>query len=68
MDWSGSPDSRAFWRLPAVRYFRLIPDYVFPGISNQALATILAGIVGALMVFGVALGVAYLRRNGKATA
>jgi cobalt/nickel transport system permease protein len=48
-------------------YFRLIPDYVFPGISNQALATILAGIVGALMVFGVALGAAYLRRDGKAT-
>ncbi len=67
MGWSGSPGSRDFWRLPAARYYRLIPDYVFPGISNQALATILAGIVGTLLVFGVALGVAYLRRNGKAT-
>jgi cobalt/nickel transport system permease protein len=48
--------------------FNLIPDYVFPGVSNEALATIVAGIVGTLMVFGVALGVAYLRRNRKAAA
>jgi cobalt/nickel transport system permease protein len=46
--------------------YNLIPDYVFPGVSNEALATILAGIVGTLLVFGVALGVAYLRRNRKA--
>jgi cobalt/nickel transport system permease protein len=45
--------------------FNLIPDYVFPGISNEALATILAGIIGALMVFGVAFGIAYLRKNQK---
>jgi ABC-type Fe3+ transport system permease subunit len=43
--------------------FELIPDYVFPGISNQAVATILAGILGTLIVFGVALGVAYVRRQ-----
>jgi hypothetical protein len=43
--------------------YALIPDYVFPGLSNEALATILAGIVGALIVFGVALGVGYLRRR-----
>ena len=48
--------------------FDIIPDYIFPGISNQALATILAGILGTLIVFGVALGVAYLRRKGKAAA
>jgi len=45
--------------------YRLIPDYVFPGISNEALATIVAGILGALMVFGVAFGVAWLRKNQK---
>jgi cobalt/nickel transport system permease protein len=49
-------------------FYDLIPDYVFPGVSNEVLATILAGIVGTLMVFGVALGAAYLRRNRKATA
>jgi cobalt/nickel transport system permease protein len=46
--------------------YRIIPDYVFPGISNAALATIVAGIVGTLLVFGVALAVAVTRR-GKGT-
>lgn len=43
--------------------YEIIPDYVFPGVSNEALATILAGILGTLIVFGVALGLAYARRN-----
>ncbi len=46
--------------------YSIIPDYVFPGISNEALATIAAGILGTLLVFGVALGVAYLRRRQPA--
>jgi cobalt/nickel transport system permease protein len=46
--------------------YRLIPDYVLPGISNQAVATILAGIIGTLIVFGVALAVAYSRRKKQA--
>lgn len=32
----------------------LIPDYVFPGIANQTLATSVAGVLGTLMVFGLA--------------
>lgn len=43
--------------------YGVIPDYVMPGIPNEAVATILAGILGALLVFGVALGVAYARRS-----
>ena len=43
--------------------FNLVPDYVLPGISNEALATILAGILGTLIVFGAALGIAYARRH-----
>jgi len=35
--------------------YEIIPDYVMPGVSNEALATILAGIVGTVIVFGVAL-------------
>jgi len=42
--------------------YTLIPDYLFPGIPNETLATILAGILGTLLVFGVALGVARARR------
>lgn len=44
-------------------FYEIIPDYVFPGISNEALATIIAGILGTLIVFGVALAVGYLRRK-----
>ena len=47
--------------------YRIIPEYVFPGVSNQALATILAGIAGALLVFGVALGIAWTRRSHQPT-
>jgi cobalt/nickel transport system permease protein len=43
--------------------YKIFPQYSLPGVSNQALATILAGLVGVVIVLGVALGVAYLRRN-----
>ncbi|WP_322798777.1 energy-coupling factor ABC transporter permease [Thermoflexus sp.] len=33
--------------------FSLLPDYTIPGLPNESLATILAGILGALMVFGL---------------
>lgn len=43
--------------------YEIIPDYVLPGISNEALATIAAGIVGTLIVAGIAFGVARLNRQ-----
>lgn len=43
--------------------YNIIPDYVFPGIQNEAIATIVAGIVGALIVFGVAYGVARAQKS-----
>jgi cobalt/nickel transport system permease protein len=48
--------------------YNLIPDYVFPGIPNGALATILAGMLGALIVLAVTLGVAYSRRSRSSTS
>jgi cobalt/nickel transport system permease protein len=47
--------------------YNLMPDYVLPGVSNEALATILAGVAGTLIVFAVTLGVAYRRRSRKNT-
>ena len=47
--------------------YNLIPDYLLPGVSNEAAGTILAGIIGALLVFGMFLAVALLRR-GRRTA
>ena len=43
--------------------YDIIPDYVLPGVPDEALATILAGIIGVVIVFGVALLIAYTRRN-----
>ena len=43
--------------------YEIIPDYVLPGISSEALATILAGVVGVGLVLIVVLGVAYARRR-----
>ena len=48
--------------------YNIIPDYVLPGIPNEAVATILAGIIGALIVFAIAGSVAYLRRNRQSAA
>ncbi len=40
--------------------FQLIADYVFPGIHNEALATMLAGVIGVLVLFGLVYGLARL--------
>ncbi len=40
--------------------FQIIADYIFPGIRNEVLATILAGIVGTLILFGVVYVIAWL--------
>ena len=42
---------------------KVIPHYIFPGIESKPLATILAAVLGTLIVFIVALGVAYSRRH-----
>jgi cobalt/nickel transport system permease protein len=43
--------------------YEIIPDYVLPGIPDERLATIAAGLVGTLVVAGVAFAVARLRRQ-----
>lgn len=46
-------------------FYEFVPDYIFPGIANEALATILAAVVGVLLVFGTALGAAHVRRTKR---
>lgn len=46
--------------------YNIIPDYVFPGISDEAVATILAGFVGVLLVLGVVATLSYSRRRRAA--
>jgi cobalt/nickel transport system permease protein len=49
--------------------YEVIPDYVFPGINDPAVATIVAGLLGTTLVFFVALGIALnRRRRDRATA
>ena len=45
--------------------FELIPDYVFPGLANEALATIAAGLVGTLILFGVGYGLGALLKERR---
>lgn len=47
-------------------FYELIPDYVLPGVPNEDLATVLAGMVGVLIVFGLAFGAAYALRGKEA--
>jgi cobalt/nickel transport system permease protein len=43
--------------------FEIIADYMFPGVENEAAATILAGLVGTVVVFGIVYALAYLVAN-----
>ena len=47
--------------------YKLIPDYLFPGIGDEAVATIVAGLVGTGVVFGSVYGLASVlrRRSGQ---
>ena len=43
--------------------YTVIPDYVFPGISNESLATIIAGLVCVFILFGLGYGAARLLKS-----
>jgi hypothetical protein len=46
-----------------------IPDYAFPGVENERVATGLAGFVGTLAVFAIGYGLAFaLRRPPRAAS
>ena len=70
---SSSPDglervaeNEGFLGLAQEAPFQLIADYVFPGIQNEVVATILAGLIGTLSLFGMAYGLAWLLKSRKA--
>jgi hypothetical protein len=39
--------------------FEIIPDYTFPGIENEKVATILSGLIGIAIVAGLMFGLMY---------
>ena len=46
--------------------FNILPDYTLPPLGETGLSTILAGMVGVLVVFGVAYGVGQVSRGRPA--
>ena len=67
---SASPDGlervaedKGFIGLAQEAPFQIIADYVFPGVENEAVATILAGLIGTLILFGTAYGLAWLVKS-----
>jgi len=64
---SSSPDGlervaedKSFLDMASSSPFAVIADYVFPGIHNEVLATMLAGWIGTALVFGLAYSVTWL--------
>ena len=67
---SSSPDGlervaedRDFIDVALAPIFSIFPDYVIPGVTNEAMATILAGLLGTLILFGIGFGLAKLLRT-----
>jgi cobalt/nickel transport system permease protein len=46
--------------------YRLLPDYTIPFVSNELVSGVLAVVLGTLVVFGLAWGVARLQRKSTA--
>ena len=64
---SSSPDGlervaedKGFIDVALAPIFNILPDYVIPGVTNEALAVILAGLLGTLILFGIGYGLAKL--------
>ncbi|MGI8729377.1 MAG: PDGLE domain-containing protein [Solirubrobacteraceae bacterium] len=56
-------------RLAALQQDSPIPDYAFPGIDNERVATGVAGFVGTLLVFALGYGVALaVRRRDRGSS
>jgi ABC-type Fe3+ transport system permease subunit len=71
---SGSPDGlekvaedKGFIEETTEPLYELIADYALPGVESEALATILAGLIGTLAVFGLIYSTAWLLRRKQAS-
>ena len=46
--------------------FQIIADYLFPGVESEAIATMLAGVIGTAVMFGLGYLLARLLRRRTA--
>jgi hypothetical protein len=67
---SSSPDGlervaedKGFIHAALAPIFKIFPDYVIPGVTNEVMSTILAALLGALILFGIGFGLARLLRS-----
>jgi ABC-type Fe3+ transport system permease subunit len=45
--------------------FQFLADYSIPGLQNETVSTIVSGLVGVAVVFGLVMAVGYLARARK---
>lgn len=60
-------EQKGFLEAARESFYTIIPDYVFPGIQSPTVATIAAGIIGSVIVFGLVYGIASLRQARQQT-
>jgi cobalt/nickel transport system permease protein len=58
-------EQKGFLEVARDSFYTIIPDYTMPGISNSALATIVAGVIGVVVVFGISFGIAHAEKRAK---
>lgn len=56
-------EKSGFILLARETFYEIIPDYNFPGINNPAIATIAAGVIGAVIVFVVVFGLSNRKKT-----
>jgi cobalt/nickel transport system permease protein len=56
-------EQQGFLGMAREPFLRLIPDYIMPGLENEATATILAGAFGVLLILGAYLAIARPHRT-----
>jgi hypothetical protein len=69
---SGDPDGlewvageHGFLETAQDAVYSIIPDYTVPGVDDPALSTILAGLIGVVVVFLLMVGLGYLLRRRR---
>lgn len=63
-------ETRGFAAQATVIVRTLIPDYLMPGIGNEAVATVVAALVGTIAMFGIVYAAAkalaaYKKKRGE---
>ncbi len=59
------PETRQFFGEENESPYRLLPDYTIPLLGDSDLSTILAGMVGVLVIFAAASALAWIVRRGR---